>query len=61
MEPPTVREVVKRLEMEGFVKVRQNGSHCRYRKGSQKVTVAGRPNEHIDRATWRRIQEQAGW
>jgi len=61
MEPPTIREVTTRLENEGFVKVRQSGSHCRYQKGSRKVTVAGKPSEHLDKATWKSIQKQAGW
>jgi len=61
MEPPTIREVIKKLENEGFVKVRQTGSHCRYQKGDLKVTVAGKPNEHLDRKTWKSIQKQAGW
>jgi len=61
MQPPTIREVIERLEKEGFVKVRTTGSHHRYQKGNLKVTVAGKPGEHLDRETWRRIQEQAGW
>ena len=61
MQPPKIREVTKMLEEDGFLKVRQSGSHCRYQKGNRKVTVAGSPNEHLDRVTWKRIQEQAGW
>jgi predicted RNA binding protein YcfA (HicA-like mRNA interferase family) len=61
LEGPTVREVIGRLEREGFAKVRQNGSHRRYVKGSKRVTVAGRPGEHLDPKTYRRIRQQAGW
>jgi predicted RNA binding protein YcfA (HicA-like mRNA interferase family) len=61
LESPTVREVISRLEREGFVKVRQNGSHRRYVKGPRKVTVAGKPSEHLDPKTYRGIQRQAGW
>jgi predicted RNA binding protein YcfA (HicA-like mRNA interferase family) len=61
MNNPTVREVIARLEREGFVKVRQKGSHQRYVKGTRKVTVAGKPRETLDPKTWRRIREQAGW
>jgi predicted RNA binding protein YcfA (HicA-like mRNA interferase family) len=61
MEPPTVREVTKRLENEGFVLVRQKGSHRRYQKGSKMVTSAGQPSEHLKWKTWKSIQEQAGW
>ncbi|MDR1089090.1 MAG: type II toxin-antitoxin system HicA family toxin [Coriobacteriales bacterium] len=61
MEPPTIREVTRRLENEGFVKVGQKGSHCRYQKGNLKVTVAGKPSKHLNRRTWKSIQRQAGW
>ncbi|MDR1184008.1 MAG: type II toxin-antitoxin system HicA family toxin [Coriobacteriales bacterium] len=61
METPTVREVIIRLEHEGFIKVRQKGSHRRYVKGSKKVTVAGNPREHLDPKTYRSIERQAGW
>ena len=61
MEPPTVREVIRRLEQEGFVLVRVRGDHRRYVKGDRRVTVAGKPSEHLKRRTWKSIQEQAGW
>ncbi len=61
MEPPTVREVIRRLESEGFVQVGQKGDHRRYARGSQKVTVAGKPSEHLLRKTWKSIEQQAGW
>ena len=61
MEPPTIREVTKRLIKEGFEVVRQRGSHRRFQKGNLKVTVAGKPSEHLDWDTWKSIQKQAGW
>ena len=61
MEPPTVREVAKRLENEGYEVVRQKGSHARYKKGKRTVTLAGKPSEHLDRKTWNSIMNQAGW
>lgn len=38
MQPPTVREVIRRLEGEGFINVRTRGDHRRYAKGNLKVT-----------------------
>jgi predicted RNA binding protein YcfA (HicA-like mRNA interferase family) len=61
METPTVREVVKRLHREGFLRVRQKGSHARFVKGARKVTVAGKPSEHLDPKTYASIRTQAGW
>jgi predicted RNA binding protein YcfA (HicA-like mRNA interferase family) len=61
LESPTVREVIKMLEQDGFERVRTKGSHRRYIKGSMKVTVAGKPSDHLDPKTYRSIQRQAGW
>jgi len=61
MEPPTVREVIRRLELEGFVCTRVVGDHRRFAKGSLRVTVAGKPSEHMKPKTWKSVQKQAGW
>lgn len=61
MQPPTVREVISRLESEGFRLVRQKGSHRRYVKGNRKVTVAGDLNDNLHPKTWASIKNQAGW
>jgi len=61
LESPTVGEVISRLEREGFVKVRQKGSHRRYASGSRKVTVAGKMSDHLDPKTYQSIRQQAGW
>ena len=61
MEPPTNREVIKKLEKEGYEKVAQVGSHRKYSNGKRTVTVAGKPSEHQKRGTWKRTKEQAGW
>jgi predicted RNA binding protein YcfA (HicA-like mRNA interferase family) len=61
MQPPTVREVIKKLENEGFVKVWQTGSHRRYKKGNRSVSVAGKLSEHLTCGSWKGIQRQAGW
>lgn len=61
MQPPTVREVIRRLESEGFVHVRTVGDHRRYAKGNRRVTVAGKPSEHLHPKTWKSVRDQAGW
>lgn len=61
MQPPTVREVISRLENEGFRLERQKGSHRRYVKGNRKVTVAGDLNDNLHPKTWASIKNQAGW
>jgi len=61
MQPPTVREVIRRLENEGWVLERQKGSHRQYRKDNKRVTVPGGLNETLDWKTWNSIQRQAGW
>lgn len=60
-EPPTVREVIRRLEAEGFVHVRTVGDHRRYKRGNLSVTVPGKLSEHLHPSTWRSIRIQAGW
>jgi len=61
LDTPTVREIIIRLEHEGFALVRQNGSHTRYRKGARRVTVSGKMGEHPLPKTYKSICEQAGW
>ena len=61
MQPPTVREVISRLENEGFRLERQKGSHRRYVKGNRKVTVAGNLNDNLHPKTWASIKNQEGW
>lgn len=61
MQPPTVREVIKRLEHEGFILARIKGDHRRYVKGDRRVTVPGKLSDHLHPKTWASIKEQAGW
>jgi predicted RNA binding protein YcfA (HicA-like mRNA interferase family) len=60
---PKVREVITRLESDGWVEVRRTGSHRHFRHPRQPgtVTVAGHPNEDLKPGTWASIQRQAGW
>ena len=60
---PKVRDVIKRLEDEGWVLVATRGDHRQYKHQDRpgRVTVAGRPNDDIPPGTWNSIQKQAGW
>ncbi len=60
---PKVREVVERLEREGWVLARQRGSHRHYTHPTKPgvVTVAGKPSKQLPEGTWNGIQKQAGW
>ena len=61
--PPKVRDIINRLEAEGWQFVRQKGSHRQYRRRGNPhvVTVAGRPNDVIPPGTWSEIQRKTGW
>ena len=60
MEPPTVREVTRMLEKEGFKFVSQKGSHCKYSRDGRYVTISGHPGKHLKWKTWYSIKKQAG-
>ncbi|HZR98574.1 MAG TPA: type II toxin-antitoxin system HicA family toxin [Chloroflexota bacterium] len=61
--PPKVREVLKRLERDGWELLRQQGSHRQYRKRGNPyvLTIAGRPSDELRPGTWSEIQRKAGW
>ena len=61
MQPPTVREVIKRLEDEGWLLDRCRGDHRIYKKEGRIVPVAGRMKDHLDRGTWANIKSIVGW
>ena len=58
----TVREVLRRLADEGWVRTSQKGSHRQFRHGTKpgKVTVAGKPSDRPPK-TLKSIRHQAGW
>ena len=59
-----VREVLKRLQDEGWDLVRQEGSHRQFKnkdKPGRRVTVAGKPSAEIPEGTRKSIFRQAGW
>ncbi|MFI5400568.1 MAG: type II toxin-antitoxin system HicA family toxin [SAR324 cluster bacterium] len=57
------RDVIKRLEGEGWFLVSTRGSHRQYKHPFKpgRVTVAGHPSDDIHPATLRSIFRQAGW
>jgi len=58
-----VRDVIKRLQREGWSLKATKGSHRQFTHPeiSGKVTVAGKPNSELKRGTLNGIKIQAGW
>ncbi|MDR2876217.1 MAG: type II toxin-antitoxin system HicA family toxin [Methylobacillus sp.] len=56
------KQIIKRLEREGWFRVHQVGSHIKFRHGQKSgfVTVA-HPKKDIPIGTARSIYAQAGW
>ena len=61
--PPKVREVIGRLEREGWHLDRMRGSHRIYKHPDKPgtVVVAGHPNSVMPAGTWDSTQKQADW
>jgi predicted RNA binding protein YcfA (HicA-like mRNA interferase family) len=61
--PPKVREVVRRLEHDGWTLAATRGSHRQYTHPTKpgRVTVPGHPSDDLGPGTWASIQRQAGW
>ncbi len=59
---PTVREVIRLLEREGWEMVRMRGSHRQFKHRDRpgRVTVAGNLSDSLPPGTWNSIQKQAG-
>ncbi|MBL66880.1 MAG: hypothetical protein CMO74_00285 [Verrucomicrobiales bacterium] len=57
-----IREVIKRIENDGWFQVRTTGSHRQYHHADKKgtVTVAGRPGKDLHPKTLNSILRQAG-
>ena len=57
-----VRDVIKRIEADGWRQVRTVGSHRHYKHDTKPglVTVAGHPSTEIAPKTLNRIWQQAG-
>jgi predicted RNA binding protein YcfA (HicA-like mRNA interferase family) len=57
-----VKEMIQKIEADGWYFERQKGSHRQFRHSTKKgtVTVAGKPSEEIKRGTEKSILKQAG-
>ncbi len=53
-------QLVRKLLSEGWEKVSSNGSHHKFRKGSQTVIVP-HPKKDLPTGTARAIAKQVGW
>ena len=60
--PMKVRDAMKLVEQDGWVLVRQKGSHRQYHHATKPgtVTIAGKPSLDLDPKTERSIRRQAG-
>jgi predicted RNA binding protein YcfA (HicA-like mRNA interferase family) len=58
-----VRDVIKRLEAEGWYRVKSRGSHRQYKHPEKpgRVTIAGKPSDDLAPGTLNSIFKQAGW
>ena len=54
------RQIIKRLEEDGFTQVKIVGSHHKFKKGDRTVTVP-HPKKDLPIGTVRNIYKQAGW
>jgi predicted RNA binding protein YcfA (HicA-like mRNA interferase family) len=57
-----VREILKRIEADGWFLDRTRGSHRQYKHATKRglVTVAGKPNDDLAPGTENSILKQAG-
>lgn len=58
----TVREIIKKLDKDGWIFVRKKGSHRQFRHPSKpgRVTVPGKPSLVLKEGTYKTILKQAG-
>lgn len=54
------RQIIRRLERDGFELVKTTGSHHKFKKNGKTVTVP-HPKKDLPVATVRAIYKQAGW
>ena len=60
--PVSIRQLVKLLEEDGWIQVRQKGSHRQFRHAAKAgtVTVAGKPSADVPIGTLNSVLKQAG-
>ena len=59
---PKVRDAIRRVEADGWRRVRTRGSHRQYKHPFKRgtVTIAGNANRDVASGTWNSILKQAG-
>ncbi len=58
----TSRDIIRRLEKEGWRLVRINGSHHHFAKGGRRdIVTVPHPRKDISLGTVKHIYRQAGW
>ena len=57
-----VKELIKRIESDGWVQARQRGSHRQFKHPTKSgtVTVSGKPNIDVPPGTLNNVLKQAG-
>ena len=60
MEPPTAREVIARLEREGFEDLGCTGDHRKFRKDGRLVVVSGQLGDHAPRELGLKSSDRPG-
>jgi predicted RNA binding protein YcfA (HicA-like mRNA interferase family) len=57
-----VKELIKRIEADGWVKSRQRGSHRQFKHAAKPgpVTVSGKPSVDVPPGTLNKVLKQAG-
>jgi predicted RNA binding protein YcfA (HicA-like mRNA interferase family) len=63
MKSYKVKEVIKMLEVDGWIQLYCKGDHRQFKHPTKKgkVTVSGKPNETIEQEILNSIWKQAGW
>jgi predicted RNA binding protein YcfA (HicA-like mRNA interferase family) len=58
-----VREVLRRLKSDGWVRVKARGGHRQFKHPTKpgRVTVSGKPSDTLPPGTLASIFRQAGW
>ena len=58
-----VREVIRRLEAEGWVLVTTKGSHRQFKHPQRpgRVTISGNLGDEMPKGTFASVKRQAGW
>ena len=61
MQPPKIREIIKRLEHDGWKRIRAKGGRRIYRKGNKTVTIHGKDSDQPPKGTWAELKREAEW